>query len=326
MSQQERNRKPVLRTTWDSGKIPYDKKAAGQDRFYKLETLANATDRMVRGHDRFIAPSVQGVLGPAALTSLAFQLHREETYKLVFRLRAANTRRKRGVFAYVVAKNHREYSALVEAEFGHLCALHRRAPAWVVQPHRGGAVFLPDRHRHTRHGREVYAYVTPWLSGYTELGIHKNGQFLLEGERPHTLKKAETEHVKRLIIELVLRTYDMGALRAINLRDMVPGDLMIKQIPRGDFKLRLVSCRQLRARVPPDRLIHQILTASWPSAQEPLELAPAAPEDLVDALAKAAGGDTARQWLIHYVATAARGSLRSCAPSYLEALRRLVVK
>ena len=225
-------------------------------RFYKLETLASATEHLIGERDRFFVPSIQDVLGPAAVTTLEFNLFIETPARLVFRLRAANAKRKRASFAFVVAKNVSPYSAHLAAEHANLGWLHPRAPRFVLKPLRGGAIYLPDRHRRAGHSREVFAYLAPWPTRFHELGIGKNRRFFVKGRPLQPLTAAQTDDLKARMVAAVVSTYDPVRGDCVAVPDVTQGDFLATrpQRGRGALTLKLISCRGVLKRMTPAKL------------------------------------------------------------------------
>lgn len=275
-------------------------------RYYKLETLASAVEWCIRRQDRFIMPTVQRVLGSAPVTSLTFTLFQEGRFQLIFRLRAINAKKKSAEFGFVVAKRDGETSATAGAEHRHLEYLHARAPEWVVKPHLGGHVFLPDRHRRGE-GREIYAYLTQWLAAYHELGVDKNHQFFINVHPHHLLTRAQTEALKVQIVAIVAKTYDPEKRVAMEIPEIASGDIVVTRPNRsGRQSAKLIACRRLISNVRPARLIHLIATAGGMWGDARFFLAPADPQDFFNGLALGAGAESARAWMRDYANEIAR--------------------
>jgi hypothetical protein len=290
-------------------------------RFFKLETLASATDHLLAGADRFILPSVQSVLGEWPITSLRFDLFQEGRYMLIFKLQAVNAKKKRADFAFVVSKNEQECSAVGVAEHGHLRTLFERAPQFVVKPYRGGTIFLLDRHGRHDQGREIYAYLTQWLETYDEMGVDKNLQFITNVEKRHTFTRKETEQIKGVIAEVIFRVYDPKRRESMVMPEIASGDFVINRGPRGAVKIKLITCRRMMQKTGPIKLIEHYLNTSWEWGGRRFYLAPDEPDTLYEGMARAVGADVARDWLGQYASAAALGKARCYGPEYLEALR-----
>jgi len=295
-----RPRELIPRVHWSGFRPLFDFWGNEIKRFYKLETLARATEWMLQTKDRFLIPSIQDVLGPSPVTSLAFELFQEGKYQLIFRLVAGNARRKQTSFAFVVAKHHEDYSQLARTEHHLLRVLNARAPRSVVKPFRGGPIYLPDRHKRLDHGREVYAYVTQWFSGFYELGVNRDLQFFLNVAKPHTFTIAQTEALKGAMIEIIVRTYDPVKRECMDIPQIASGDFVASDPSRGAPKLRLIACRRMLTNVTPAKLIHRIAAARWNWNGRDLYLAPADPAIFVQAVARAVGEDQARAWFKEY--------------------------
>jgi hypothetical protein len=314
------------RVSWGKFRPMYDYWGNEIKRFYQLETLAGATELYMRSWDRFIVPSVRDVLGGAPLTRLHFELFQEGRFQLIFRLEAVNANRRRATFAFVVAKNHEECSTVAHAEHRHLTTLHERAPGLVVRPYRGGAIFLPDRHRRADVRREVYAYLTQWLDGYDELGIHKNLQFIVNVKPHHLFSAEETERLKVMMIEVIARTYDAADRTCMAMPEIASGDFVVRRGARGALSIRLIACRRIQTRMSPAKLIDQILDAGWDWGGAKLRLMPADPANFLAALTHARGPAEAAAWIRDYARAVRARRIPARRPGFLEALEELMVQ
>lgn len=294
-------------------------------RYYKLETLASATEWRIRRDDRFIIPSVQRVLGQSPVTRLTFALFQEGRYQLIFRLRAANAKKNFAEFGFVVAKRDGDLSKVAAAEHRHLELLHARAPEWVVKPFLGGHIFLPDRYGRPGQGREIYAYLTQWLGTYHELGVDKNHQFFINVHPHHLLTLQQTEALKRKAVAIIARAYDPQKRVSMEMPEVASGDFVVtRPNRRGAQDMRLIACRKLISNVSPSRLIHLIATAGGMWGESRFYLAPADPQDFIDGLILGVGQETAVQWLCDYTREVGRKRLPQQRHLPLAELRALV--
>ncbi|MBI3118011.1 MAG: hypothetical protein HYZ00_04965 [Candidatus Hydrogenedentes bacterium] len=295
-------------------------------RFFQLETLSSAVDHMLRTQrDKFIVPSVMAALGPVQVKALHFELFQEGRFQLIFRVRASADKRTEASFALVVAKNHQECSLVARNEYNILQVLHERAPEHVVRPYRSGKIYLPDRHGRRELGREVFAYMTQWLEGFEELGVDKSLQFIINVQRRHVFSIAETEHLKGMIAEIIVRTYDPVQHTSMDMPEIASGDFVVRKSARGKLQLKLIACRRLLTRTGPARLTDKMLQAHWSWGQRTLELMPDDPAVFYQALVRALGEQAAIEWVRDYAAAVSSGKLRNRRPEYLEHLRRQVV-
>lgn len=295
-----RNRIQPPRIRWEKLRPAYDFWGKEIKRFYQLETLANATEKRILSFDPFIVPSIQEVLGPSPITALTFELFQEGALQLIFRVRAANAKGKRGTFGFVAAKNAEELSAVAKKEHGNLLMLHERAPKHVVRPLKGGSLYLPDRHRRKDQGREVYAYVTQWLHGFHELGIARDHQFFVNIGTPQRFSRVHTGLIQQRIIEVIVRTYDAQRRNCMAMPEIASGDFVVTKPKAGPPQVKLVACRNLLNRMTPAKLVDAILEVHWDWAGRDFRLAPADPRGLVEALSGALGAGEARAWLAGY--------------------------
>jgi len=304
-----------FKVRWSGFRPFYDYWGNELKRHYQLETLAAATEWMLRGNDRFLVPSVRAVLGPAPISSLSFELFQEGRHQLIFFLFAANARHKRAAFAYVAAKNAEEHSAVARAEHRILETLYQRAPQCVVRPFGGGGVFLPDRHGRKGQGRKIYAYLTEWLATYHELGVTRDLQFFLNVLKPHTLSRAQTEFIKGLIVETMARTYSAKERNAMAPPEIASGDFVVTRPDRGPQRVKLIACRAM-VRATPGKYLQLIFASTWDWGGKTFRLCPETPGMLFDALARALGAEHARAWVAEYAALVRRGAAPDVLPEY----------
>lgn len=315
------------RIRWGGFRPFYDYWGQEIRRFFQLDTLANATEYMLaRQRDRFIVPSVQSVLGPPPIASLAFDLFQEGRHQLIFRLQAANIKRRSASFGFVVAKNAEEHSKVARREHMNLQELYERAPQFVVRSFRGGTVYLPDRHGRAEHAREVYCYLTEWLPTYHELGVNRNMQFFLNTLRPHTLTLEQTEFLKGQIVEILARSFVPKTGSAMAMPEIASGDFVCTHPSKGPLRLKLIACRRLLTRQTPVKYLHSILNTEWDWGGRPFRITPGLPETFFAGLTRALGKDAARAWLAQYVRAIHSGTYRNDAPEYIEALAVLAAE
>ena len=312
-----------LRTRWTGLRPLYDYWGNEIPRYYNVETLANAVERLLKGRDTFIMPSIRQVLGPAPVTYMAFELFQEGQFQLIFRLNAGNARRKRASFGFVAAKNASELSKVAAAEHRNLRLLHERIPTHVVKTFQGGEVFLPDRHGRNEHHRHVYVYLTQWLGTFHELGVNKNLQFFVNVKNPMTLTVAQTEELKAQMVEIVAGSYDPKKRDVMELPQIASGDFVVTKPAKGPLRLRLIACRRIVKNVRPSQLIHRIAETHWPWGQQELHFAPADPDATLRAFQRAWGTAQAKVWLDAYRNDIERGRLPEQESLPLAAIRKV---
>lgn len=292
---------------WENLRPLYDFWGKEFKRFYKLETLASAVEKKLNEHDPFILPSITGVMGRTPIVSLRFELFQEGKFQYIFRVRATNSKRKRSNFALVAAKNAVEFSQLAKSENANLTLFHERAPHHVVEPFKGGTVYLPDRYRRKGQGREVYCYMARWLGAHHELGIGRDLQFFVNVKRPQRFSHAQTQALKCRIIEVMLRTYDPSARNCMALPEIAWGDFVVTKPSVGPPKVKLIACRSILTRVTPPKLINEMVQAKWTWGGRSFRLRPDGPKDFLEAMANVLGKKQALGWLSQYRAAIARG-------------------
>ncbi len=329
-----RKRKPKRRTGPDSptpalhfqwiGVKEEDARRKGKQ-FYKLETLASATERLVRGSDRVITASARTVLGPTDLTSLVFELIGERPHAFVFRLRAGNARRSHHTFNYLTAKSDGKHSEALAAEFERLKGFAGRAPKHFPRMFRAGTVFLPDRICGRGQGREIAIYLTQGQGALEALDGNGRGQFILTGaEGRRALSLRDTEALKAILIEALAATYDPETREMMAPPDLASGEILARRDPRGGLKLRIGGCHALLQGLAPGRFIESLVLSYSRLDGGKFPFAPEDPAALCRAVAKAHGKDNARRWVDAYINQVDRGRLKCHGEAYLEGLREYV--
>jgi hypothetical protein len=279
----------------------YDFWGTEYKRHYNLETLTSALENQLRTNDRFFAASIKSQLGPAPLKTMSIELCQEGKYQLIFRVKAQNINRKQGTFGLVVAKNNKEYSSLAKKEHALLRILHERVPKCIVEPLKGGLVFMPDRHRRKEHDREIYAYCTTWLNGFHELSIQKNLNLFINVDPKEQFNKKQTEALKRRMVEIVVRTYDPNRRNCMAIPHVGSGDFVVsKPTKTTNPQLKVIACRDMENRISPAQLLRRIIEAEWPWGKSTYQLIPEDPREFIQALTNALGKEDAMDWLSQY--------------------------
>lgn len=314
------------RTRWSGFRPMYDYWGNELKRFYQLETLGSAVDyQLTTGKDRYLQGSVQDALGPSRVTLLHFELFQEGRFQFIFRMTAATQKKQEKKFALVAAKNHQECTLIAKNEYKILQGLNARDPEHIVHPYRAGKVYLPDRHGRRELGREIFVYLTEWLTGFEELGIDRTLQLIINTKQRHVFTVQETERLKGIMVEIVAKSYDPVQHTCMDMPEVASGDFVVRKRGRGHLELRVIAARRLLTRVSPARVIDKILTAAWPWGPGTFALAPAAPEVFYDGMVRALGPEEALQWAQQYAAAVSSGKLKNRRPDYLAFFRKQVV-
>ena len=289
-------------------------------RFYQLETLTNAVDKMILEGQRFIVPAIQQLLGRGKISSLTFTLQEEDALRFVFQMRVSDATRKRTNLRLVIAKNHEEATRRVVVEFKHLSALHPRIPDHMVEPVRAGTIFLPDRYRREGSHREVGAYLTTGPTGYEPLGIHRNQQYMSLGPTPHTFSKKETELLKQRMTTTILSSFDPITGNSIDGHQITPGAFQVFRPSRGLPKIMLFNCVHMQPRLTPSRLMGFLLTDEWESRGVQSPLTPEDPRQFYEAVVNAVGPENAKKWVDQFVSQAAADKVKAPKDGFVELL------
>jgi len=321
--QPSRRHELAFNTTWHNLTEFRDERGKPFRRFYKLETLTGAIDKMVREQDRFLVPALQQILGPGALNSILFELYSEDPLRFVFNGRATHSSRKRANFRLVVAKNQEEATRRVAVEYKHLLALHKRMGDHMVQPLRSAGIFLPDRYRRQDQHREVGAYMTGAAIGFGPLGIHKSGQYMALEPTPHTFTKKETEVLKQRMVTAIVTAYNPVTRDAIDTHQLDATTFCVHRPSRGLPKLKLFNCVHMQTRVTTAKMLGFLLTDTWENRGVETAIAPEEPQDFFDAVAEAVGRDTARQWIAQFARMADADKVKAPKDGSVEALAEI---
>lgn len=303
-----------IRTTWKESRLfcgPYPEQ---HKRFFGLETLTSAVERLLNQHDRFLHAELSAHLGPAPLSTVSGDLLFEDANRLLFAVEAANRARKRVLLHVCVAKNHEECSAALFKEFEALVRVYPRAPQQVLRPLRMGTVFLPDRYRRKHINREVRAYITEPAPG-GPLYVASPNQLGPRGPRPVRFSIADTESLKLSLVRLAATCYDVDSGTGLDPADLTANAVTLRKRTDGKPDLFLMHCPRLRRRLRPEQLIHRLLAGAFKSNRHILPLAPVDPERFVESLADGASPPVARAWCRAFL-----GSVRKAGADQDESL------
>ncbi len=289
-----------LRVRWSSLAPTYDASGKELKRFYSLETFSNAVERMLDTKDLLIKPSMRDAFGAAQISAIKFELVQEKADRFVFKLDCTSSAKRAMSLCLVAAKNHEEFSTSLKSQFQHLQLLHQRDGHGVIAPLRSGNVYLPDRHRRQGRGREVFVYLTRWPSGYQELAVARGPLLIVNDATRQAFSRADTDLVRRSIIETIGRTFDFKSGQAIDVAQLVIGDFVATRPGAGKPRTMLVTCKRLLRRVTPAKFVAQIAGASWPAGNANFRLAPEDPQHLLLGLSTAVGEEEAMRWLKAY--------------------------
>ncbi len=313
----------VFTTKWNNMVEFVDHRGKPFRRFYQLETLASAVDKLVRERDRLIQPAIEKVLGPGAANSLIFTLSAEDEFRLIFTIKVTTATKRKTQLSLVVAKNPEEGSRRVAQEYKHLRLLHERLKEEMTEPLRAGILFLPDRYRREEHHRELEAYVTALPVGYEPLGIHRNLQYTAGTTPPHTFSKKETEGLKQKMCTLALKAFNPVTRNGLDTGQLDASTFQVNRTGKSLPKLKLFNCVHMQTRLTSTRVISFLLTDTWTCRGIECAVAPESPSMFFEAVVNAVGPETARQWLKQYCHQAKAGKVKGSSPDYTEALAEL---
>ncbi len=313
----------VFTTKWNNMVELLDHRSKPFRRFYQLETLASAVDKLVRDRDRLIQPAIEKVLGPGAANSLIFTLSAEDEFRLVFTMKVTTAAKRKTQLSLVVAKNPEEGSRRVTQEYKHLRLLHEQLKEEMTEPLRAGIIFLPDRYRREEHHRELQAYLTALPVGYEPLGIHRNLQYTAGTTPPHTFSKKETEGLKQKMCTLAIKAFNPVTRNGLDTGQLDASTFQVNRTGKSLPKLKLFNCVHMQTRLTSTRVISFLLTDTWTCRDTESAVAPESPSMFFEAVVNAVGPETAKQWLKQYCHQAKAGKVKSTSPDYIEVLAEL---
>jgi len=314
----------VLKTKWIDREAGLDPRGKPWKRFYQIDTLGNAFERILRSKDRAFGPSLQELIGKVPFKSGIFELVRENKYQLVFQGQVTNINRKQGSFGLVAAKNESAFTTVLEAQYNHLKALQSRLEKQVVQIMRCGMVFLPDRRRRKELDREIFAYMIRWPRAFEPMGVNKNGQFEHRSERPYTFSRRDTNYLKTCLVELAAKAYDAKHKEGLDLRELYPEDFAVTHPPKGTPRVLLFQCRRIRMHITPQDYIKHLMRSSFTGRFGETSWRPENPGDFMKALQKAWGKDVANTRLATYLESLKRSPRGNKEDPYADALREML--
>lgn len=289
-----------LRSKWKSLDDPLHATRPTLRRFYKPETLASAVDAMIEQKFSFIGKEIVAALGPAPLTATSFELQMETQYSFVFNARLTNAKRARATLRLVVAKNAEEHTRTLKEEFAGLTHLAKLVPRCVAQPLHCGNIFLPDRHRRKSGEREIFSYLTETVGSFRPLTSNTQGRMALASSPPRILTKKQITEVQRRLIEIVIRSYDPKTKQRIRIPDLTSGHILANFPKDRPCQLKITGCPGLIRKSVPASTLNDILTTTWSTARNHLNVAPDDPDEIMQALTNALGKNHALYWLSQY--------------------------
>lgn len=320
----------VIRTTWtESREFQLPGAPAGRP-FFQKETLSHAVDKLLAARDPLIQPAFQALLGEIPLNTITFDLAWEDPHRFGYLVTAANKRRAKATACWLLARNHQEFAAVVKAEHERLAELHAADPDHAAEPLGGGFVYLPDRHKRPGMGREVPCYIVRWPEKAALMAAGNPSQLAVcspTGARLMT--RPDTERVRAGLAVLLVRAYLAMKGAALNLSLLRPADFAVARDRETGARPVLLGTRARDIQMPPGKFIRRLLGAAWETPHGPCPLMPAAPEAFHEALALAAGEETAAAWI--RAAFPAAGGWTGAASSghtrdYVETLRSLMLE
>jgi len=319
-------RREAVRIRWEGNPPVTDADGRELKRPYKLESLGSAVARTFEKQERIFEPILQDALGLAPVASLTFSYESENDHRLVFRLNAALTNRKRGHFSFVIAKRDVDKSDLQRLEHEHLHALYRRMPKHALRPYRGGILYIPDRYRREGKGRQLHFYLTQAWGKCREVHAGPNGQFIVQDERPRLCSAAATDAIRGAICEAVARSYDPTAGTCLQPPIPLRGEYIAEIPAKGRPRVFPVTCRRMVEHINPVKLIDILAGAGRTFEDGIYQTIPESPDVFFAALSRAVGREQAQGWLQAYATALSSRRIKEKPGLPAEVLRALIAE
>lgn len=290
----------LIHSSWKESRAFCGPYPQASRRFYKLETLISALEKMLGERDRFLHAELSACLDHTPLNTLSGDLVFEDNNRFVYMLESTSRTRNRAVLRLCVAKNHQECSTFLRKEWEALALLGRRASGQVINVRSAGSIFLPDRYRRKDINREVFAYITDAAPG-GPLYVASDTQLGPRGPQPRRFSIADTEALKASLVRLTAACYDARDGTGFDPADLHAECLALRRQPEGTPEVFLLNCPRLRRRLRPEKLLRHLVFGVLTSERHTLPLAPARHEHFFEALAAGASRETARDWCITFL-------------------------
>lgn len=305
---------PGLRLTWRGLiDVPNEQVDQPHQRFFKGETLQNAVARLVSSRDTLIAPALDALDPGMQPHAIAFELHYEFAHALVFRAAAAAKGRKPLEFRLIVAKDDQERSKRLRRTWKALAFARDRAPDHVVRPLSSATVFLPDRHRRTDKGRDIFCCTTAAVPAALPLCVARGGRLAELAHAPRLLSVREEAQACIQMIQLAARLYDPKAQTGVLLPDLTSNQIEVTRKAKS-IALHLVLPDGLRTRLTVPRFVHELVTWNVSGAGAAVRVKPPEVDAFYGALSDAVGVETATDWLARYKRSVVQGKLPVVPP------------
>jgi len=318
----------IIHTKWKESRAFMPAASLLYKGFFREETLEQAAELLLTGHDPVLQPAVHRVLGEAPIGALHFDLAWENMNRFLYTVEASNRLGGRATLGWMVARNHQEFGAILKAGYEGLCQLHKAAPALASEPLGTGFVYLPDRYRRPGMGRELPVYLFRWpAKEAAPLCVASPSQLsLAAAPRPKLMGRAETERIRFGLAELVVRAFRPAKGVGLNLPALSPDDFLAWRSAGGVSNVNLVFCRAREVRSTPGRYLQRLLSMTWPAPGGVFSWVPEDPAQFFAAVCAAVGEETARLWVAEccgLFAGRGGGSEKGPGAGYVEALREL---
>ena len=203
------------------------------------EYIVRAIEILMAQPDNPVYTALASIGVSEGLESILFHHWQEGDFQIIFRVDATSRGAEPVSLCLLLAKDGGEVSEIVDTECRNLSALSERHPA-VITPLGQGELEMLDAESG---GVEFLSYyVTPWLPDFHELGVNKEMNFFVNEEPFHDFSRAETDQLKRDMIEICLSLYDVETRTGIEPPLIGAGDFMVTRPVEGEaLRLRLIA-------------------------------------------------------------------------------------
>ncbi len=298
-----RNTTPAVKTDWELDNPGLHPAVESMRHYFSRDSLASALDVAVYRGDPFLFEGPGGAGSTAGISALSGVLVAENTYAIEVAIRFRAAKRRLPNLRVLVARNGEDFSQMLRAEAKNLTALAPRLKSAAPTMLRTGVLLLPERNQTKKaQSRRVSAYATTAVLDSVYGGIGQRDQMMAYTASPRLLSVDATDHVKRQVIELCLRSYDPRTHTAMPPPDLVRGAMRVNMRDAAQPRVVLCGCPFLWDHIDPVALLHRITGFDWKEGNRQMPLMPTDHALVAEAMLAVFDKVTARAWARDYVA------------------------
>jgi hypothetical protein len=133
----------------------------------------------------------------------------------------------------------------------------------------------------------LFAYFTPWLNRFHELGVNRDLNFYINELPFHYFNRRATDHIKGEILRIMFGLYDPIAGKAAEPPRLGAGDFVITRPgAKSHPGLRLIACRKILNRITLEGCLRLYLGYSGRWAGKVFHFLPGDPRLILEAMMK----------------------------------------